>query len=59
MARASKPGNVKSARTSRTGAEKMQMNHVRTRNQIERLRREAAERAALGKPVHPKIVRRG
>lgn len=36
----------------------MQMNHLRTRKQIERLRKEAAERLAIGKPVHPKIVYR-
>jgi len=34
----------------------MQMNHRRTREQIERLKSEAAKRNATGKPVHPKIV---
>lgn len=58
MARASRPGPAKPSRTARTGAEKMQMNHLRTRKQIERLRKEAAERLAIGKPVHPKIVYR-
>jgi hypothetical protein len=35
----------------------MQMNHRRTRGQIQRIRTEEAGRAATGKPVHPKIVR--
>jgi hypothetical protein len=43
-------------RTTRSGFDKMQMNHRRTREQIERLKSEAAKRNATGKPVHPKIV---
>lgn len=36
----------------RSGFEKMQMNHRRTREEIKRIRAEAAERTATGKPVH-------
>ena len=51
--------NAKPGRTTRTGPEKMQMSHQRTRKAIERIQKEAAERVSLGKPVHPKIIRRG
>jgi hypothetical protein len=44
-------------RKSRSGFDKMQMNHRRTREQIQRIRTEEAGRAATGKPVHPKMVR--
>jgi hypothetical protein len=30
----------------------MQMNHLQTRKKIQRLKSEAAQRAATGKPVH-------
>jgi hypothetical protein len=42
----------KSSKVSRTGLEKMQMNHQRTRQQITRIHAEAAERTATGKPLH-------
>jgi len=45
-----------SGRISRSGFDKMQMNHRRTREQIERIKNEQASRSATGKPVHPKIV---
>jgi hypothetical protein len=45
-----------SAGRSRSGFDKMQMNHRRTREQIQRIRTEEAGRVATGKPVHPKVV---
>lgn len=56
MQRSSPP---KVGRAVRTGAEKMQMNHLRTRLEIVRIQKESAERLSTGRPVHPKIVRRG
>jgi hypothetical protein len=48
--------NSASGRISRSGFDKMQMNHRRTREQIERIKTEQASRNATGRPVHPKIV---
>jgi hypothetical protein len=42
----------KSPKAVRSGFEKMQMNHRRTRELIRRIQTEAAERLATGKPVH-------
>jgi hypothetical protein len=58
MARPASSERPKSAsgKISRSGFDKMQMNHRRTREQIERLKLEAANRNASGRPVHPKIV---
>jgi len=42
----------KAPKAVRSGFEKMQMNHRRTRAQIRRIQTEAAERVATGKPVH-------
>jgi len=57
-----RPGNSEkprpSAGKSQSGFDKMQMNHRRTREQIQRIRTEEAGRVATGKPVHPKIVRK-
>ena len=51
---ASKPSfdRPKSSKQIRTGFEKMQMSHLRTQKQIERIKVENAERTATGKPVH-------
>jgi len=48
----------KSPKAVRSGFEKMQMNHRRTRAQIRRIQTEAAERVATGKPVHAGLPRR-
>jgi hypothetical protein len=42
----------KSSKQGRTGFEKMQLSHRRTRKQIQRIRAESAEREATGKPLH-------
>jgi hypothetical protein len=36
----------------------MQMNHLQTRNKIQRIKDEAAQRAATGKPVHARNLPR-
>ena len=58
---ASKPNfdRPKSSKASRSGFEKMQMSHRRTREQIQRIQVERAERATTGKPKHIEHVRRG
>ena len=60
MARAANSEKSKAAasRKSHSGFDKMQMNHRRTREQIQRLKDEEAARIASGKPVHPKIGRK-
>jgi hypothetical protein len=52
MARNLSSDRSKSSKSVRTGLEKMQMNHLQTRKKIQRLKSEAAQRAATGKPVH-------
>ena len=41
-----------SSKAGRTGFEKMQMSHQRTRKEIERIHLERAKRAETGKPRH-------
>ena len=42
----------KSSKVGRTGFEKMQMGHQRTRKEIERIHLERAKRTETGKPHH-------
>jgi hypothetical protein len=42
----------KSSKVGRTGFEKMQMGHQRTRKEIERIHLERAKRTETGKPRH-------
>jgi len=58
MARNASADRAKSSRSARTGFEKMQMNHLRTRKKIQRMKAEAAERAATGRPAHAKNLPR-
>jgi hypothetical protein len=58
MARKPTLERPRSAAVARTGFEKMQMSHRRMQKQIQRIKAEAAERTATGKPLHGGAVTR-
>jgi hypothetical protein len=58
MARNVSSDRQKPSKAVRTGFEKMQMNHLQTRKKIQRIKTEAAERVASGKPVHARNLPR-
>jgi len=52
MARGPTSEKSKSGKVTRSGFEKMQMNHLQTRKRIQHIHAEAARRTSTGKPVH-------